>query len=215
MWLEWNEQEERGSWWPCRGRQEPDHVESMLLTMMRNFYFIPNLMRSHWKVLSRERDDMTYAFKDHCLHMEYHLWGGKSRKEQTSQEASAVIQARDGGGLAEFIGMAGGEKWLNAGYLEKRQPIGLTSGIAVDVRGERNVGWLPRVWPMKLGIQWYVLMKWVRTSWGVVVEIKYFGLDVSWRCLLNIKNRLGQDWSTWKSPSQRQYLSISLLFPSP
>lgn len=30
--------------------------------------------------------------------------------------------------------MAAGEKWLDAGYLEKRQPIGLSSGIAVDVR---------------------------------------------------------------------------------
>lgn len=30
--------------------------------------------------------------------------------------------------------MAGSEKWLDAGYLEKRQPIGLSSGIAVDVK---------------------------------------------------------------------------------
>lgn len=45
-----------------------------------------------------------------------------------------VIQAGDDGGLEGVIAMAGGEKWLNAGYLEKRQQIGLASGIAVDAR---------------------------------------------------------------------------------
>lgn len=36
--------------------------------------------------------------------------------------------------MHEVMGMAGPEKWLNAGYPEKRQPRGLASGIAVDVR---------------------------------------------------------------------------------
>lgn len=36
--------------------------------------------------------------------------------------------------MHEVMGMAGPEKWLNAGCPEKRQPRGLASGIAVDVR---------------------------------------------------------------------------------
>lgn len=104
---------ERGVRNEVRDIKEDRRTQATVATGLQRGFSLRE-MGSHWRVLTRRRQDLTLQ-QDHAgCHAEERLWGGKCR-DRTTNQAVATVQVRDGGDVNQVGGRGGGKKYLDSG----------------------------------------------------------------------------------------------------